>query len=74
MPQELVRTHTEADRAPKRVLKRISSKRSLYNGTGRTTFVNTLCGKSVLQHKDTDDAADAHIEDGVKIKPITIGE
>merc|ERR1712000_731936 len=42
------------------------------SGTGRTTFVNTLCGKSVLQHKDTDDAADAHIEDGVKIKPITI--
>jgi hypothetical protein len=42
-------------------------------GTGRTTFVNTLCSKGVLQHKDADDAGDAHVEDGVKIKPITVG-
>ncbi|RDA89188.1 hypothetical protein CP532_0538 [Ophiocordyceps camponoti-leonardi (nom. inval.)] len=42
------------------------------SGTGRTTFVNTLCGKDVLQHKDSDDAADAHVEDGVKIKPVTV--
>lgn len=41
--------------------------------TGRTTFVNTLCGKDVLQHKDSDDATDAHVEDGVKIKPVTVG-
>src|SRR5690606_20931310 len=27
---------------------------------GRTTFVNTLCGKHVLSHKDADDAANAH--------------
>jgi cell division control protein 11 len=47
--------------------------RSLHYRIGRTTFVNTLCGKSVLQHKDADDAADAHVEDGVKIKPITVG-
>jgi cell division control protein 11 len=40
---------------------------------GRTTFVNTLCGKKVLQHKDTDDPNTAHIEEGVKIKPITVG-
>ena len=40
---------------------------------GRTTFVNTLCGKHVLSHKDADDAANAHIEEGVKIKPVTVG-
>ncbi|KAL1860089.1 Cell division control protein 11 [Paecilomyces lecythidis] len=42
------------------------------SGTGRTTFVNTLCGKKVLEHKDADDAANAHIEEGVRIKPITV--
>ncbi|KOS21047.1 Septin -like protein spn3 [Escovopsis weberi] len=42
------------------------------SGTGRTTFVNTLCGKSVLDHKDDDDAINAHIEEGVKIKPVTV--
>ena len=40
---------------------------------GRTTFVNTLCGKKVLEHKDADDAANAHIEEGVRIKPVTVG-
>ncbi|KAL1957720.1 hypothetical protein VTO42DRAFT_5563 [Malbranchea cinnamomea] len=42
------------------------------SGTGRTTFVNTLCGKKVLQSKDADDAANAHIEEGVRIKPVTV--
>ncbi|CAI4211210.1 unnamed protein product [Parascedosporium putredinis] len=42
------------------------------SGTGRTTFVNTLCDKSVLTHKESDDPNSAHIEDGVKIKPITV--
>ncbi|KAL3468587.1 Septin-domain-containing protein [Aspergillus heterothallicus] len=42
------------------------------SGTGRTTFVNTLCGKQVLQGKDADDAANAHIEEGVRIKPVTV--
>lgn len=41
--------------------------------SGRTTFVNTLCGKSVLNHKESDDANSAHTEEGVKIKPITVG-
>ena len=41
--------------------------------SGRTTFVNTLCGKKVLQGKDADDATNAHIEEGVRIKPITVG-
>jgi septin family protein len=40
---------------------------------GRTTFVNTLCGKSVLPHKESDDPNGAHVEDGVKIKPVTVG-
>lgn len=41
--------------------------------TGRTTFVNTLCGKQVLQGKDADDAQSAHLEEGVRIKPVTVG-
>lgn len=40
---------------------------------GRTTFVNTLCGKQVLKSKDSDDAANAHLEEGVRIKPVTVG-
>jgi len=43
------------------------------SGTGRTTFVNTLCGKKVLEHKESDDPTVAHIEEGVKIQPITVG-
>ncbi|KAJ5689481.1 hypothetical protein N7462_003873 [Penicillium macrosclerotiorum] len=42
------------------------------SGTGRTTFVNTLCGKQVLEGKDADDAEHAHIEEGVRIKPVTV--
>lgn len=42
------------------------------SGTGRTTFVNTLCGKKVLQNKDSDDPNTAHIEEGVKIQPVTV--
>ena len=42
------------------------------SGTGRTTFVNTLCGKRLLQSKDSDDPTGAHLEEGVRIKPITV--
>ncbi|KAI4265925.1 MAG: hypothetical protein LQ337_008923 [Flavoplaca oasis] len=42
------------------------------SGTGRTTFVNTLCGRRVLQGKDADDPSQAHLEEGIKIKPITV--
>lgn len=42
------------------------------SGTGRTTFVNTLCGKKVLQGRDDDDPVNAHLEEGVRIKPITV--
>lgn len=44
------------------------------SGTGKTTFVNTLCGKPVLEHKECDDPENAHIEDGVRIKPVTVGQ
>lgn len=47
--------------------------RILLRLTGRTTFVNTLCGKSVLSHRDSDDPTGVHVEDGVKIKPYTVG-
>lgn len=40
---------------------------------GRTTFVNTLCGKTVLGHKESDDPNSAHLEEAVKIKPVTVG-
>jgi septin family protein len=40
---------------------------------GRTTFVNTLCGKKVLEGLDADDATNAHLEEGVRIKPVTVG-
>lgn len=42
------------------------------SGTGRTTFVNTLCGKPVLEGRDNDDPTTAHIEEGVRIKPVTV--
>ncbi|CAL8583658.1 Cell division control protein 11 [Xanthoria parietina] len=43
------------------------------SGTGRTTFVNTLCGRRVLHSKDADDdPSNAHLEEGVQIKPITV--
>ncbi|EME45770.1 hypothetical protein DOTSEDRAFT_71453 [Dothistroma septosporum NZE10] len=42
------------------------------SGTGRTTFVNTLCGRQVLTPLDTDDPTTAHLEEGVKIKPVTV--
>ncbi|KAH6679958.1 Septin-domain-containing protein [Plectosphaerella plurivora] len=42
------------------------------SGTGRTTFVNMLCGKTVLPHKECDDENEAHVEQGTKIKPITV--
>lgn len=48
------------------------------SGTGRTTFVNTLCQKSVLNHLDSDappylnDGTEAAGEPSVKIKPVTV--
>ena len=46
----------------------------IFHFIGRTTFINTLCGQKVLQHKEADDPMNAHIEEGVKIKPVTVGK
>lgn len=43
------------------------------SGTGRTTFVNTLCESEVLPHKISDDPASAHVEEGIRIKPVNVG-
>ena len=43
------------------------------SGTGRTTFVNTLCDADVLPKKVCDNPEEAHIEEGVAIKPVSVG-
>lgn len=43
------------------------------SGTGRTTFVNTLCESEVLAHKISDDPETAHLEEGIRIKPVNVG-
>lgn len=42
------------------------------SGTGRTTFVNTLCESEVLPYTVSDSPETAHIEAGIKIKPVNI--
>ncbi|CAG8500661.1 3623_t:CDS:10 [Gigaspora margarita] len=42
------------------------------SGTGRSTFVNTLCGSEVLAKKLCDNPESAHIEEGIRIKPVTV--
>ncbi|EIE82948.1 hypothetical protein RO3G_07653 [Rhizopus delemar RA 99-880] len=42
------------------------------SGTGRTTFVNTLCDDHVLSKKVSDDPEDAHNEEGINIKPVSV--
>ncbi|KAK3058499.1 Cell division control protein 11 [Extremus antarcticus] len=46
------------------------------SGTGRTTFVNTLCQKAVLPHLDSDAPpyldSESTGEPSVKIKPVTV--
>ncbi|CEG79424.1 Putative Cell division protein GTP binding protein [Rhizopus microsporus] len=42
------------------------------SGTGRTTFVNTLCDSNVLTKKICDNPEDAHHEPGINIKPVSI--
>ncbi|GAA5845710.1 hypothetical protein JCM3766R1_001144 [Sporobolomyces carnicolor] len=42
------------------------------SGTGRTTFVNTLCEGNVLEHKEPVEPTYAHQQDPVKIKPVTV--
>lgn len=43
------------------------------SGTGRTTFVNTLCESEVLPHKVCDTPETAHTEEGIRIKPANVG-
>ncbi|KAG6868326.1 hypothetical protein C0993_004935 [Termitomyces sp. T159_Od127] len=43
------------------------------SGTGRTTFVNTLCESEVLSHKISDNPDTAHVEEGIRIKPVNVG-
>jgi cell division control protein 11 len=43
------------------------------SGSGRTTFVNTLCESDVLPHKVCDAPEEAHLEERVKIQPATVG-
>jgi septin family protein len=43
------------------------------SGTGRTTFVNTLCESEVLSHKISDSPETAHVEEGIRIKPLNVG-
>lgn len=47
--------------------------RQLTSSIGKTTFVNTLCGRKILESKDCDDASNAHLEEGVSINPVTVG-
>ncbi|KAI8583541.1 hypothetical protein K450DRAFT_221655 [Umbelopsis ramanniana AG] len=42
------------------------------SGTGRTTFVNTLCDSGVLPKKISDNPEEAHNEAGIKIKPVSV--
>ncbi|KAG0175258.1 hypothetical protein DFQ28_002118 [Apophysomyces sp. BC1034] len=42
------------------------------SGTGRTTFVNTLCDSNVLAKKVCDNPEEAHNEEGITIKPVSV--
>ncbi|KAE9391889.1 GTP binding protein [Gymnopus androsaceus JB14] len=42
------------------------------SGTGRTTFVNTLCESDVLPHKECDNPETAALEKSVSIKPVNV--
>ncbi|KAK1979190.1 Septin-domain-containing protein [Colletotrichum cereale] len=42
------------------------------SGTGRTTFVNMLCEKNVLEHRDSDDEKGVHTDQGIDINHITV--
>ena len=55
-----------------RLLARLASPGA--SGTGRTTFVNTLCESEVLGHKISDEPSMAHVEEGIRIKPANVGE
>ena len=35
--------------------------------------MNTLCESEVLQHKVCDSPETAHVEEGIRIKPVNVG-
>ncbi|KAK7040081.1 Cell division control protein 11 [Paramarasmius palmivorus] len=43
------------------------------SGSGKTTFINTLCEQEVLKHKESASPENAANETGVVIKPVTVG-
>lgn len=42
------------------------------SGTGRSTFINTLCGRNVLNNHEEWDPRTAHIEKGIQIIPYQV--
>jgi len=44
------------------------------SGLGRTTFINTLCDADVVPKRECDEPEMAHIEEGIKIKPYSVGK
>ncbi|WFD29747.1 hypothetical protein MSPP1_000758 [Malassezia sp. CBS 17886] len=42
------------------------------SGTGKTTFVNTLCESNVIEHKPCDNAQTASVETGLQIQPVNL--
>ena len=53
---------------------RLNLTRWLPAPTGKTTFVNTLCESEIIGHKISDKPDTAHIEEGIRIKPVNVGE
>ncbi len=44
------------------------------SGSGRKTFVNTLCNRTVVEESEhDDDYTNAHVEHPVQLKPVTVG-
>lgn len=44
------------------------------SGTGRTTFVNTLCEQPIIEHQKPVAPEEAHLESGIRINPVQVGE
>lgn len=59
--------------APSTLIARLLNSVTGQSGTGRTTFVNTLCESEVLGRKETVAPELAHQEDGITITSQTVG-
>ncbi|KAM6502119.1 GTP binding protein [Amanita muscaria] len=42
------------------------------SGSGRTTFVNTLCEAAILGHKDCENPQNIHLEESMAMKSVTV--